>query len=418
MTNDVMTEENLEPHSEIVQSVVRSVKAPMVASEADIEFEFVIQTKDLAHSLGFASSVVEKKNASPELSNVKLTVTDNFLEIAATDVDIFLTQTIGAATKIVQGHAVTTVPTRTFSDVVRKIPDQEFTIRKLKTSDSLELIGKNCRFELLSPAADKFQTMEDINSTTSLQVPCSELSRIIEHTIFSASDDETRYNLNGIYLHSKEGRLYSAATDGHRLSVAAVNGDKFASEDFGVIIPKKTVQEILKIVKDQKHNQSDIEISIATNRIKFKCNNIVLISKLIDGTFPEYSAFFPANNNNKLVIAKELFDDAIDRASMVTVDKFRAVKLVISKDNIEITASGEAKGAAREVVEASEEEDKFYEFDGNEISIGLNPKYLTDVLRALKEKKVEFYFSDGYSPVLVKTANNPYDSFVIMPVKV
>jgi len=376
--------------------------------------EITVETKDLAHALSFANSVVEKKNVMLELSNIKLSAKDGLLEIGATDMDLYLNQNIGAEVK---SAGETTVSTQTISEIIRKIPDARITLKQLPGADKLEITGSNCRFELLTLPVVQFPEMKDLDSESTLTLPCDQLARIMEYTNFAMSTEETRYNLNGIYMHVKDKKFCGVSTDGHRLSIASVALDQ-SSEEFGVIVPRKTINELLKIVKDSKNSQSDIQLFLSSNKIKFQCNNLILISKLIDGTFPEYSSFIPADNKNKLIVNTKMLASAIDRVSTVTVDKFRAVKMSIDSKIMEITASGEAKGAASENLLFSEEESSYCNFSGSDVSIGFNPKYLSDVLSALKEDKVEIYFKDSFSPVLIKTSENPQDSFVVMPVKV
>lgn len=376
--------------------------------------EIVVQTKDLVHALSFASSVVEKRNVMQELSNIKLLSSNGVLEIGATDMDLYLNQNIGAE---VISEGETTVSTQTLSDVVRKISDTEIRLKQIPDSDKLEITGSNCRFELLTLPAVQFPAMEDIDSKSSLKISCTDFARIVEYTNFAMSSEETRYNLNGIYMHVKNGEFAGVATDGHRLSIASTKlNDK--SDEFGVIVPRKSVSELLKIVKDTKYAQGDLQIFLSNTKIKFVCDNLVMISKLIDGTFPEYSSFIPKDNENKLIISTKLLAGAIDRVATVTVDKFRAVKLSINDKEMFITASGEAKGAASETLKYSEGDDDFCNFSGSDVSIGFNPRYISDVLSALSEDQVEIYFKDAFSPVLIKTAENPNDNFVVMPVKV
>lgn len=376
--------------------------------------EIVVQTKDLVHALSFASSVVEKRNVLVGLSNIKLSANTDGLTMGATDMDLYLNQNIGAQ---VVSEGETTVSTQTISDIVRKIKDSEIRLKQEPNSDKLEITGKNCRFELLTLPALQFPAMEDLDSEVSVKISCKEFARIIEYTNFAMSTEETRYNLNGIFMHVKDKSFCGVATDGHRLSISSADLDKEAS-DFGVIVPSKTVNELLKIAKDSKNIQSELQIFLSSNKIKFKCNNLVLISKLIDGTFPDYSSFIPLDNENKLSINRKLIASAIDRVATVTVDKFRAVKILIDDKNIEITASGEAKGAAKESLSFSEEATDYCNFTGSSVSIGFNPKYISDVLSALDEDRVDIYFKDAFSPVLIKTAENPNDVFVVMPVKV
>ncbi len=378
------------------------------------KLDITLETKELAHALSFASSVVEKRSTASELSNIKLLVKENLLEIVATDMDLYLSQTIGAS---VRGEGVITVSTQMLSEIIRKIPDKEVILKQSEEGEQLEIIGTKCHFSVLTLSAEQFPQMDEIKADSVLKTLSRDLARIIDYTSFSMSSEETRYNLNGLYIHVKDNILYSASTDGHRLSLAGVNLGEEA-KNFGIILPRKAVQEILKIVKDPKNIQSNIEIQLSHNKIKFVCNNLVMISKLIDGTFPDYSAFIPQNNTNKLTVKTKLLASAIDRVAIVTIDKFRAVKFILSSESIEITASGEAKGVAREKLVCSSDQDNLCDYTGDEIIIGFNPKYLSDALSAIKQEQVEIYLGDSHLPTLIKVENNLLDSFVIMPVKV
>jgi DNA polymerase-3 subunit beta len=376
--------------------------------------EIIVQTKELAYVLSFAASVVEKRNVVSELSNVKLVARDGILEIGATDLDLYLNQTIGAEVK---KEGQSTVSTQILSEIVRKIPDKEIILKQDAGSEYLHVIGNSCKFDLLTLPASNFPQMEDLEAEVSLKVNCEEFARIVEYTSFAMSNEETRYNLNGIYLHVKNGEFLSAATDAHRFSIASSKIEANI-KDFGVIIPKKTVVELLKIVKDTKNIHSDISVALRANKVKFACNNLLLMSKLIDGNFPEYESFIPNSNKSKLTINTKLLASAIDRVATVTVDKFRAIKILLNDTCLAITATGEAKGAANESINFSDHKESYCSFSGNNLTIGFNPRYIMDVLGTLKEEQVHIYLNDASSPALIKTLENPRDSFVIMPVKV
>jgi len=381
------------------------------------KLNIIIETKPLVHALSFANSVIEKRNAVAELSNIKLSVKDNFLEIIATNMDLYLSQTLGIQ-EFSSGE--TTVSINTLMDIVKKIPDKEIKLNIQEDSDMLEITGKNCQFSLLTLPVNKFPMVGDVKAESMLKISCRDFAKLIEYTLFSTSSDENRYNINGIYLHVKDGKFCSASTDGHRVSISSTIIESKTLE-FGVILPQKTSEEILKIIRDPKNIQSDIEILLSINKIKFICGDIELVSKLIDGVFPGYSDFIPKENNNKLTINTKLLAETIDRVSSITVDKFRAIKIILTKDMVEITASGESRGVGKEVILSSEEDDNFCQFDSDsDITIGFNPKYLIDVFNAIKlnHHKVEIYFNDESSPILIKAPNNDLDSFIIMPVKV
>ncbi|WP_367364720.1 DNA polymerase III subunit beta [Candidatus Tisiphia endosymbiont of Nedyus quadrimaculatus] len=381
--------------------------------------KIIVETKTLTQALAFANSVVEKRNVIAELSHVKLSSKDGKLELITTNMEIYLSQKV-AAQVISEGEIM--VSTKTLNDIIRKISDNDVTLSVSNETDQLEILGKNCAFNLLTLHANQFPALDDINVETTLKISCSDFVKMIDGTLFSVSVDETRYNLNGVYFYVKDEECCMASTDGHRLSVSVVKIANNASE-FGVILPKKTLEEIVKILKDPKNIQLEIEIFLSVNRIKFVCNDIMMVSKLIDGTFPDYQAFIPVENNYKLTINTKLLADAIDRVATITIDKFQAIKLILSKDLLEITASGEARGVAKECIPCSLDESNLCIFDYEDnLSIGFNPKYLTDalsaVLSATKANQVELYFLNASSPMLLKTLQNPKDVFVIMPVKV
>ncbi len=373
----------------------------------------VIKTKELAHALQFAGSVVEKRNVMQELSNIKLSAKDGVLSIGATDMDLYLNQEIGAE---ILSEGETTVSTQTLADLVRKIPDEEISVKQIN-ENSLEIIGKNCRFELLTLPADQFPVLDSLSSDDVIDIDSAELARIVEYTSYSMSTDETRYNLNGIYIHIKDKSLCSVATDAHRLAFASSEAASM-QDDFGVIVPRKTVSELLKILKDGKNSVSNIKISFSNTKIQFQCSNWVLISKLVDGVFPDYSHFIPADNENSLVVNTKHMAASIDRVSVMNAEKFKSVKFFITNEGIKLSASGEAKGAGVEEIPYSDKRGEYCRYSGEELSIGFNPKYLSDVLGALAEEKVEIKFKDSFSPVLILSEDNAKDRFVVMPVKV
>jgi DNA polymerase III subunit beta len=411
-----------------------------------------LEVKDLIHALNFANSVVEKRNILAELSHIKLIASKEGLQIIATDMDLTLLQKVPAQI-FEDGYSV--VPSGMFTDIVRKIPDKEINLKQDLGKEQLEIIGKNCSFSLSTLPLNKFPSFEDMSPEGSFDITCKEFVKIIEHTQCSMSTEETRYNLNGIYLHSRKGNIAAAATDGHRLSVAlsapsdiqlnslSCRQDEFKGEaaertlvrehsrdpqnslvnslmndavpkEFGVILPRKTVQELLKITKNPHNIDSQLKIDIGINKSRFLCNNITMISKLIDGTFPEYDNFIPGDNSNILKINGKVLSDVIDRVSTVTIEKFKAVKITLSEKSVEITASGQDLGSAKEFINC----DSSITYSGTEMSIGFNPRYLLDVLSAAKQENIEIHFKDPSSPALIKISQSPDDSFVIMPVKI
>lgn len=375
--------------------------------------DIIVPTKDLVHVLSFVSLVIDRKHIIQELSNVKLFAGAGILKIGATNNDLYLNQHIGV--KVISEGEIT-ISAQILSDVTRKISDTEIRLKQYVESNKLEIIASNCRFELLTLPVIQFPLMEDIDSHNSFKIPCIELLKIIEYTNFSISYEETRYNLNGLYLHIKDNKFSGVATDGHRLSIASFDITyKQQIDEFSSIVPRKSIAALLKIVKDTKYIHKDLKLILSDTKIKFICHNLVMVSKLVDATFPEYLSLIPRYNKYKLTISTKLFVEAIDRVATVTVDKFCAIKLLINCQEMKITAYGAAKGSASETIKFSKTNNKVGGFIGSEVNIGFNPKYISDVLNAITEDQVDIYLKDSLSPVLIKTTNG---EFVIMPVKV
>jgi DNA polymerase-3 subunit beta len=387
-----------------------------------LQFEIEAQTKDLGRALGLLNSVVEKKNVIPVLSNVKLSVQDTQLIITATDMDLSISEQIGVQT--IKGGELT-VAAKTLSDIVRHISDETVRLQYVSETEQLMVLGKNCQFNLSILPAHEFPTLEQNDSITQFSIASESLAKLIDSTKFSISTEETRYNLNGIYFHiitEGEHKYFTAAsTDGHRLSLAYTEAPENVNST-GIILPKKAALELQKILKDAHCTGHEVSVDLSNTKAKFVCNKITLISKLIDGNFPDYQAFIPKGNNNKLMIDAKQFASAINRVATITVEKFRAIKMEISTEGVEFSAFGEARGSAREYLKSATEGDKenaslVYEGD-TALSIGFNPKYITDVLDAIKGKEVSIELKDSFSPALIKDTSDPHALFVVMPIKV
>ncbi len=389
-----------------------------------LEFEIEACTKDLSRALGLLNSVVEKKNIIPILSNVKLIATDTLLTITATDMDLSISEQISIqAAKVGE----LTVAARTLSDIIRHIADDTIKLKYIPETEQLMVLGKNCQFNLSILPAHEFPTLEQSDSIAQFSLSSEIMAKLIDHTKFSISNEETRYNLNGIYFHIiTEGEIKyfaAASTDGHRLSLSYTEAPENIN-NVGIILPKKAALELQKILKDSSSSGQEVYIDLSNNKAKFICNRITLISKLIDGNFPEYNAFIPKNNINKLLIDTKQLSSAINRVATITVEKFRAVKMDIAKEGVEFSAFGEARGSAREYLKAEKDgsnqegESSSLIYIGEELSIGFNPKYITEVLDAIKGKEVSIELKDPFSPALIKDAADPLSLFVIMPIKV
>tara|TARA_B100001123_G_C15193517_1_gene980440 strand:- start:170 stop:1285 length:1116 start_codon:yes stop_codon:yes gene_type:complete len=365
--------------------------------------------KNLIHkSLFHVQSIVEKKNTIPILSNILLEATESSLVLSATDMDISITESINCSV-IEKGS--TTVPAQTLYDIVRKIPDgseiefianegNKFSIRSGKSKFSLSCLPKE-DFPLIE--IEKLNCEFRINSNTFLN--------LIEKTRFAISNEESRYFLNGIYFHKKIinnlDHLSLVSTDGHRLAKIDLPYSEGLVDLPGVIIPKKTIFELCKLLTDINE---DVVINIDPNKIIFYISNTVLISKLIDGNFPDYERVIP-NNNNKIVTAdRQTFCNAVDRVSTITSEKSRAIKFRLLNNLINMTSSDPQNGTATE--------DIVVDYQGEEIEIGFNSKYILEMLNQLDEEKFTLEFNDSSSPLIVRDLSNKESLYVLMPMRV
>jgi len=377
-------------------------------------FDVILETRDLAKILGLAGSIVEKRNVLPILSHIKLEANSGKLVLTATDMDLAVQMEIGAEVK---HQGVITVHSETFSNIIRKITDKTLEMEYIDSTSQLAIHAKTYEVELSTLPAHDFPTMDNFTPKMDFKVAASSLVTLLEMTKFAISTEETRYNLNGVYLHSVlvDGKhiLSAAATDGHRL--AAFKSDVILSSDFGIILPRKTVNELHKILKDSNMAEQEVTVSVGHNRVRFTCAGMTIISKLIDGTFPDYQVFIPVSNENKLSISATLFKEVVDRVATVTAEKFPAIKVTIMEDQLELYAHGESRGLANEILPINGQDLKY---SGNQVTIGLNPRYVLDVLSALGNDEIIVMLADGFAPALIKSVEHPEGDFVVMPVKV
>ena len=368
-------------------------------------FEALVERGAILKALSHVLAAVEKKNVMNILNNVKIVVGNNYIELTATDTEISVTDKIKA--EILSPGALT-VNAQTFYDIVRKLPDDS-KIELSTNNDTKQLIirSRNCKFTLSYLSAQDFPVMQEGEMTHEFTIAKADLSKAIERNRFAIAMDETRYNLGGIYLHEANGFLRATATDGHRLSVVNIALPKEALDVPGIIIPRKAIFEIKKLLDDSEDNNVKIELS--TKKIKFTFADTILISKLIDATYPEYEGLIPKDNQKILQIDTDSFSKAIDRVSTISFEKLRVVKLTITEEKIIVSATSEANCAATEEIIANYN-------DNNEFEIVFNSRYLLDILSVIKGETVELLFGDKYSPTLLRDLTDDSSIYVIMPV--
>ena len=367
-----------------------------------------VEKTSIFKSLSYVQSIVEKKNTIPVLSNVLIQAKDNNLILSATDMDISITVQLNCSV-IEEGFA--TVAAHTLYDIIRKLPDSNevefisndgkiFSIRSGKSKFSLGCLPK-----------EDFPIIEVDKLKSEISIESQELLKLIEKTRFAISNEETRYFLNGIYFHKIElenkNYLSIVATDGHRLAKIDYESNLLTEELPGVIIPKKTINELCKLLSDYK---GTVKIDLDPNKIIFYIDKSVLISKLIDGNFPDYQRVIPKDNKNIMTINRNEFCMAVDRVSTITNEKSPVIKFKLLNNLMNMTSADSENGLATE--------DIITEYSGEEIEIGFNSKYILEMINHLTDDKIKLSFNDSSSPVIATEESNENLIYVLMPMRV
>ncbi|MDX1916808.1 MAG: DNA polymerase III subunit beta [Rickettsiaceae bacterium] len=373
-----------------------------------------ILTKDLVYAVNAASSIIDKKPAKQILSNIKLEAKNSKLYVKAVSNDMNIHLEIPTQ---IENEGSTTVNHLTFAEIIRKIPDEYLSLKCIGTSDEVEVKCANFVSHLATLPAEEFPSLDNyINPEVSFFVTTSALLRLINHSEFAISTEEARYNLNGIYLNSLEPNLLNAtALDGHRMST--IYEELEGIPNFGIIIHKKTISELSKLLKDANNAESKVKISFDSNRISCELENIQILAKLVDATYPDFNNFIPKSSVSVLSIHSKTLMNVVDRVAVINQEKFKAIKLIVKQENIEISAYGESRGTAKEIISNNNEIQNFV-YDGPPIQIGFNPKYLLDILKNLDNEEIELQFNNAEDPILIKQVSKIHDKYIIMPIKV
>ncbi len=372
--------------------------------------KFTIERAELLKSLAHVQSVVERRNTIPILSNVLLEANGNALALTATDMDLTIIEKTAADVAV---EGATTVPAHTFYDIVRKLPDgAQVEIEADSEAGRVILKAGRSRFSLATLPREDFPALGEDELPNSFTLSNDHLKAVIDCTRFAISTEETRYYLNGIYLHvakaeSGDPALRAVATDGHRLARIDVERPDGAADMPGVIIPRKTVNELRKLLEESEH---DVKLDLSENKIRFAFDSLVLTSKLIDGTFPDYDRVIPVGNDKVMEVDRKVFTQAVDRVSTISNEKSRAVKLVLDKNNLTLSASSPEAGMASEEIEVAYEADM--------IEIGFNSKYLLDITQQIQGQTAAFTMMDSNAPTIVRDNNDNRALYVLMPMRV
>ena len=368
-----------------------------------------VERAALLKALGHVHRVVEKRNTIPILANVLLRADAEGLRLRATDLDIEVTDTIPAD---VPERGATTVPAHVLYDIVRKLPDgAQVSLEISGEGGQMQIRSGRSRFMLQALPESDFPDLAAGELPHRFAVPAADLKRLIDKTQFAISTEETRYYLNGIFLHtievSGQPMLRAVATDGHRLARVEMPAPAGSESMPGIIIPRKAVAEIVKLVED---GSETIRIELSSAKVRMTFDGVVLTSKLIDGTFPDYQRVIPTGNDKLLTVERDQFSRAVDRVSTISSERGRAVKLALGDGKLTLSVNNPDSGSATEEIEV--------DYEANPLDIGFNARYLLDITGQLDGDTALFKLADPASPTVIQDREGASALYVLMPMRV
>ena len=368
--------------------------------------KFNVNQQDLQQALNYCQGVIEKRNTLPILSNVLLNASNSNLMITATDLDLIFIHQINNIEVIEEGKTTTT--SSIMYDIVRKFSSGKKINLSLSGESKLQLESEKSIFNLNCISPSEFPLTDEDFNDNEFTINSKNLLKLLNKCKFSISNDETRHYLSGIYFHQTEVEdkhyLTAVATDSHRMSISKVRLDQKINFD-PIILPKKTIFQLVSLLDNY---DGDVKVSRLKSKIRFELRNSILISKLIDGKFPNYIQVIPKNNQKKLEIDLKLFLDSVDRVASVSLDKKDGVKFNLTKDALNLTVNNTNSGDGNETLNVK--------FD-HDLEISFNSRYLIDVASQLDGEKIEIFFNDTGSPALIKDPGDFDSIYVVMPMK-
>jgi len=366
-----------------------------------------IERATLLKGLSHVQSVVERRNTIPILSNVLIEATaDGALKLMATDLDLQINESIPAA---VDQPGATTVSAHTLFDIARKLPEGA-QVSLAAAEGKMTIVAGRARFQLGTLPRDDFPVIAEGELPVSFELPAETLKQIIDKTRFAISTEETRYYLNGIFWHvADDGQpvLKAAATDGHRLARVTLPRPDGADGMPDIIIPRKCIAELRKLLDEI---DGSVGVSLSGSKIRFDMGQALLTSKLIDGTFPDYSRVIPTGNDKILKIDPRSLEEGVDRVSTIATEKTRAVKMALDRDKITLSVTSPENGTAAEDVPG--------DYTAAGFEIGFNSRYLLDILGQIEGDSVEVHLADASAPTLIRENDKAPALYVLMPMRV
>jgi DNA polymerase-3 subunit beta len=371
--------------------------------------KFSIERGTLLKAVAQAQSVVERRNTIPILANVLIEAEGDMVQFRATDLDI---EVVDRAPAKVERAGATTVAAVLLNEIVRKLPDGALvTLADNPQTGRLSIEAGRSHFQLATLPREDFPVMASSDYTTNFAAPAGVLRRLFDKSKFAISTEETRYYLNGVYMHVATGddgpALRCVATDGHRLARIDAPLPNGAEGMPGVIVPRKTVGELRKLLDD---DEASIAVSVSETKLRFATPEITLTSKVIDGTFPDYTRVIPQGNTRRLEVDASEFARAVDRVATVSSERSRAVKMSLDEDRLVLTVNAPDAGVA--------EEDLAVAYGDDPLEIGFNAKYLLEIASQVDRENAVFLFNSSGDPTLMREGNDTSAVYVVMPMRV
>jgi DNA polymerase-3 subunit beta len=371
--------------------------------------KITVERAALLKATSRAQGVVERRTTIPILSNVLIEAEGAAVTLRATDLDIEILETIPA---MVERAGATTVPAHTLHEIARKLPDGATVLLSHDSNAGrLDVSAGRARFTLPTLPREDFPVMASSEYEASYTAPVTVLRRLLEKASFAISTEETRYYLNGIYLHGVEvdgeARLRAVATDGHRLACIDAPAPDGAAGAPDVIVPRKTVAEVRRLMED---DEGEISVSVSPTKIRFAIPELSLTSKVIDGTFPDYTRVIPQNNTRRMTVDPKEFASAVDRVATVSAERSRAVKLSLAEDSVTFTVNSPDSGSATDELTVS--------YADEPMEIGFNARYLQEIAGQIDRDNAVFLFADSGAPTLVQEGDDQSARYVVMPMRV
>jgi len=360
--------------------------------------KFKVEKDILLGGIQTVQNVITAKATLPILSNILIETQQDSLRLTATDLDIGISCVIPVD---IQEQGAITLPAKRFSDIIKELPADSVNITT-KKNNQVNIETELCQFKIMGLAREEFPKLPEFKDKEVIKIDQALLKQVLSLTSFAVSVDETRYVLNGILFKINKNTLTLVATDGKRLAIAEKKLNSTPEKDVSIIVPIKTVHELNRNLQEE----GELSLILGSNQVLFDLGNIVVISRLIEGEFPDYKQVVPPACENKVRLGREEFLLAVRRAALLSTPDYQAVKLEVFKNKLVVSKSTPDVGESREELAVT--------YAGKELAIGFNPGYLSDVLKNLHEETVELELTDSEKPGVIRISGYIY---IVLPMR-